>query len=39
LGEWGLLSGSNNVTSFVSTSGSPTVTAFLLWKDRYRSQN
>jgi hypothetical protein len=39
LGEWGLLKGSNDITSFVSTSGSPTVTAFMLWKDRYRSQN
>jgi hypothetical protein len=39
LGEWSLLKGSNDITSFVSTSGSPTVTAFMLWKDRYRSQN
>jgi hypothetical protein len=39
LGDWSLLNGSNGITSFVSTSGSPTITAYLLYKDTYKSQN
>lgn len=38
-GNWHLLTGSNNLTSFVSTSGSPTVTGYLLWKDQFDSQD
>lgn len=39
LGDWSLSTGNNDVTSFVSTSGSPTVTAWMVWRDRYKSQN
>lgn len=39
LGDWALLNGDNNVTSLVSEVGSPTVTAYMLWKDTYKSQN
>lgn len=38
-GEWSLARGSSDVTSFVGTSGSPTVTAYLLWKDNYTSHD
>lgn len=38
LGDWALSTGNNNITSFVSTSGSPTVVVYLLWKDAYKSQ-
>lgn len=38
LGEWSLSSGGDGVTSFVNTSGSPTITAWLLWKDMFKSQ-
>jgi hypothetical protein len=36
---WQLLPGANQVTAFVSESGSPTVTAYLLYRDTYRSYN
>lgn len=38
LGDWSLSSGGDSITSFVNTFGSPTVTAWLLWKDTYKSQ-
>lgn len=38
-GNWHLLPGSNQITSFVSTTGSPTITAYLLYKDQYDSQD
>lgn len=38
-GDWSLLTGGNEITSFVNTFGSPTVTAWMVWKDRYKSQN
>lgn len=38
-GTWSLLPGSNDITSFVATSGSPTVTSYLLYKDSYKSQD
>lgn len=36
---WQLLPGSNQVTAFVSETGSPTITAYLLYRDTYRSYN
>lgn len=36
---WQLLPGSNPVSSFVSESGSPTVIAYLLWREPYRGWN
>lgn len=38
-GNWHLLPGDNQITSFVSTAGSPTITAYLLYKDQYDSQD
>lgn len=38
-GNWQLLPGNNDITSFVSTSGSPTITAWVLYKDTYDSQD
>jgi hypothetical protein len=38
-GSWNLLTGSNDVTSFVNVSGAPTITAWIIWKDAYRSQD
>lgn len=38
-GSFALLSGNNDVTSFVSTTGSPTITAWMLFKDFYDSQD
>lgn len=38
-GNWQLLPGNNDITSFVSTSGSPTITAYLLYKDTFDSQD
>lgn len=37
-GDWSLLKGDNDITSFVANDGA-TVTGYLLWKDRYKSQN
>lgn len=34
-GLWALLPGDNTLTAFVGTTGSPTVTAYLLWRDAY----
>ena len=31
-GTWSLLPNDNNITSFVDTSGSPTITAYILWQ-------
>jgi hypothetical protein len=36
-GSWALLPGDNDVTTFVSVSGGPTLTAYLLWRDTYDS--
>lgn len=36
-GTWQLLPNSNNVTSFVGTSGAPTVTAWVLFREAYDS--
>lgn len=36
-GSWALLPGNNNVTSYVATTGSPTVTAWMLWREAYSS--
>lgn len=33
--SWALLKGSNDITSFVAVSGSPTVFAFALWRDAF----
>jgi hypothetical protein len=38
-GNWVLKAGNNDVTSFVNVSGAPTITAWMLWKDAYRSQD
>lgn len=37
LGTWVLLPGSQDVTSFVATSGSPTVTAWMQWREAFSS--
>lgn len=37
LSTWQLLPGDNQVSAFVSESGSPVVVAYLLWKDAFRS--
>lgn len=36
-GVWALLPGNNDVTSFVATVGSPTVTAWMLWREGFSS--
>lgn len=36
-GIWSLQPNGNDITSFVDVAGGPTVTAWLLWKDTYRS--
>lgn len=36
-GDWQLLPGNNDVTSFVDVAGAPTVTGYMLWKDKYKS--
>lgn len=36
-GTWALLPGDNDVTSFVATSGSPTIVGYLLWREGYSS--
>lgn len=36
-GSWVLQPDTQDITSFVATTGSPTITAYLLWKDRYDS--
>lgn len=36
-GVWSLLSGENDITSFVYVTGSPTVDAFMLWRESYDS--
>ena len=36
-GEWTLQSGSNDVTCFVNVAGAPTVTAFVTYRDSYKS--
>ncbi len=36
-GSWSLLKGDNDVTSFVATVGSPTVSAYMLWRESYSS--
>lgn len=38
-GDWSLLTGGNDVSAFVAAVGSPTVTAWMVWKDKYKSQN
>lgn len=38
-GSFALLPGNNDITSFVSTTGSPTVTAWVLFKDAFDSQD
>lgn len=38
LGDWSLLSGNNNISAFVPTTGAPTIVAYLLWKDTFKSQ-
>lgn len=37
LSTWQLLPGDNQISTFVSESGSPSVMAYILWKDVYRS--
>lgn len=39
MSQWNLLAGDNQVSMFVSESGTPTVLAYLLWRDAYRSWN
>lgn len=39
MSQWNLLPGSNQISAFVSESGSPTITGWLLWRDAYRSYN
>lgn len=36
-GTWQLLPSSNDVTSFVATTGSPTITTYMLWRETYDS--
>jgi hypothetical protein len=36
---WQLLPGNNDISAFVSESGSPTVTGYLLYREAYRSWN
>lgn len=36
-GTWALLPDSNNITSFIATSGSPTVTAWMIWREAFNS--
>lgn len=36
-GAWSLQPGNNNITNLVATSGSPTVTVYLLWVDNFKS--
>jgi hypothetical protein len=38
-GTWALLPGANIVTSFVATTGAPTLTGYLLWKNQFKSQD
>lgn len=38
-GAWQLLKGDNNITSFVAVSGSPTITAYMLWRESFKSQD
>jgi len=35
LGSFALLPGANTITTFVDTAGTPTITAYMLWKDAY----
>jgi len=35
MGQWRLRPGRNDVTCFVDTTGSPTITAWLQWRDTY----
>lgn len=37
LGTWSLLPGSQDVTSFVATTGSPTIVGYLLWREAFGS--
>jgi len=39
LGDWSLLTGNNDITSFVSEDGSPTIVGWMIWKDKFKSQN
>ena len=36
-GKFSLLAGSNTITAFVNTTGSPTITAYMLWRDPFDS--
>ena len=36
---WQLLPGNNDISSFVSEDGSPTVTAYMLWREPYKGWN
>ena len=36
-GSWSLLKGDNDITSFVAVAGSPTVSAYMLWRESYSS--
>jgi hypothetical protein len=36
-GEFNLRSGTNNITAFVDVAGAPTITAYMLWRDKYWS--
>jgi len=37
VGEFALQPGDNQITAFVDTAGSPTITAYMLWRDTYLS--
>jgi hypothetical protein len=38
-GTWSLLPNDNSVTSFVDVTGAPTITAYMLYKDAYKSMD
>lgn len=38
-GQFALQPGSNNITAFVNVAGAPTITAWMEWRDAYRSQD
>jgi hypothetical protein len=38
-GTWSLLPAANTISSFVATSGSPTITGWMLWKEQFKSQD
>lgn len=38
-GTWSLLAGNNDVTTFINDTGTPTLTAYMLWRDAYDGYN